>query len=83
MEDHCNTGGIGIYPGGTCEYKPDEVYDASEYYNRNYDPCYPQYPWPVITTKLVVNGCPSELWPLLNELTEVKNLLKQILEKLS
>ena len=66
------------------------VYDASEYYNPNYEPYAPYYyypnydpcyPWPVITTKVIVNGCPSELWPLLQELTEIKNLLKQILDK--
>ena len=67
--------------GHTISNIPGTVNPSPDYYNPNYDPCYPEYPWPVITTKVVVNGCPSELWPLLQELGEIKNLLQQLLDR--
>lgn len=57
------------------------VYQAPEYYNPNYEPYVPYYPdLPYVFYPQPTYYYPPDLWPLLQELTEIKDLLKQILD---
>lgn len=66
----------------------DGVYEASEYYNPDYEPYIPMIPVPTTGCHIVYDcrGFPWEfsLNPaaiIKEELTEIKNLLQQILDK--
>ena len=72
--------------GQSIDNIPAIIGNSGEYYNPNYDPYVPYYP-PYYPPEVIyypypaLTECPSELQPLLQELTEIKNLLKQILDK--
>ncbi len=56
-------------------------YDSPEYERDEHGNIKIYNPEPELNFSYKLNGLPSDFWPLLTELTEIKNLLKQMLNK--